>query len=123
MKKLLSRLLWIPLFAIIVLFLVANRQLVAVSLDPFNATNPAVTTPAMFLWVWLILIFFIGFAVGAFGMWVSGRQRRHQARMERRELKTMRKEMAALEKQRAESETAQPAPADDALPLLQSSSA
>jgi len=123
MKKLLSRLLWIPLFAIIVLFLVANRQLVAVSLDPFNAANPAVTTPALFLWVWLILTFFIGFAVGACGMWASGRPRRQQARMERRELKAMRREMKALEKKVAESETAPPAPADEDLPLLQSSSA
>lgn len=123
MKKLLSRLLWIPLFAIIVLFLVANRQLVAVSLDPFNAANPAVTTPAMFLWVWLILIFFVGFSVGAFGMWVSGRLRRQQARMERRELKATRKEMKALKQKVAEFETAPPAPADAALPLLKSSSA
>ena len=122
MKKLLSRLLWIPLFAIIVLFLVANRQLVAVSLDPFNAANPAVTTPAMFLWVWLILLFFIGFSVGAFGMWVSGRPRRHQARIERRELKAMRKDMKVLERKVAEFEPAAPAPADEALPLLKSSS-
>lgn len=122
MKKLLSRLLWIPLFAIVVLFLIANRQLVAVSLDPFNAANPAVTTPAMFLWVWLILLFFIGFSVGAFGMWVSGRPRRYQARLERRELKAMRKDMKALERKVAEFEPVAPVPTDEALPLLKSSS-
>ena len=122
MKKLLSRLLWIPLFAIIVLFLVANRQLVAVSLDPFNAANPAVTTPALFLWVWLILIFFVGFSVGVFGMWVSGRPSRQHARLERRELKAMRKEMKALEQKVAEFKTAPPSPIDEDLPLLKSSS-
>ena len=123
MKKLLSRLLWIPLFAIVVLFLVANRQLVAISLDPFNASNPAVTTPEFFLWVWLILIFSVGFAVGAFGMWLSARPRRQKARMERRELKALRKDLAAMEKKVAETEAAQPAPSDEAPLLLQSSSA
>lgn len=123
MKKWLSRLIWIPVFVIVTAFLVANRQLVAISLDPFNASNPAVTTPALFLWVWLMLIFLAGFSLGAFGMWVSGRPRRRKARMDRRELKALHKELAALEKKVGETETAPLDPADDGLPLLHSSSA
>jgi len=87
---------------ITVLFLVANRQLVAVSLDPFNASDPAVTTPAFFLWFWLMLMLFIGLGVGAFGMWVSGNDRRRKARLERRELKALHKEIAVLKAARDE---------------------
>ncbi len=121
MKKFVLRwLFWIPLFAIVVLFMVANRQSVAVSLDPFSADNPAVTTPAVPLWMWLMVMLFIGLAVGASGMWMSGRPHRLKARMERRELKTLRKEFAALEKKITETP---PTSVDDDLPLLESSPA
>ena len=98
------------LFAIAVLFLVANRQLVAVSLDPFRADNPAVTTPELPLWFWLMTMMFIGFAIGAAGMWLSARPGRQKARLERRELKALRKDYAALEQKL--SETAPPAEED-----------
>ncbi len=94
MKKWLFRILWIPVFLITLLFLVANRQLVPVSLDPFNATSPAVSTPALPLWFWLVGMLFVGFAAGVAGMWLSARPGRMKARAEHRELKTMRRELA-----------------------------
>ncbi len=94
MKKWLFRIIWIPIFVLAVLFLVANRQPVAISLDPISATAPALTTPALPLWLWLMTMLFIGFAAGAFGMWNSGRPKRQKAHAEHRELKALRKELA-----------------------------
>ncbi len=94
MKKWLSRIVWIPVFVIAVLFLVANRQMVALSLDPFSAAAPALTTPAFPLWLWLMLMLFIGLGAGAMGMWLSARPKRARARTEHRELKRLRAELA-----------------------------
>ncbi len=94
MKKWLSRIVWIPVFVIAVLFLVANRQMVALSLDPFSATAPALTTPAFPLWLWLMLMLFIGLGAGTMGVWLSARPRRHKARVEHRQLKRLRAEFA-----------------------------
>ncbi len=94
MKKWLSRLIWIPVFVVAVLFLVANRQMVALSLDPFSAAAPAMATPAFPLWLWLMAMLFIGLGAGAMGMWFSGRPKRSRARTEHRELKRLRAELA-----------------------------
>lgn len=94
MRKWLFRIIWIPALILAVLFLVANRQLVAVSLDPFSATAPALTTPALPLWFWLMTMLFVGLGAGAAGMWISARPKRHRAHAEHRELKALRKELA-----------------------------
>jgi len=100
MKKWLYRLIWIPILVIAVLFLVANRQLVTISLDPFNADNPVVTSFALPLWLWLIFTLFIGVGLGSAAMWFSGGQRREKARVEHRELKSLRRELAAMQAQK-----------------------
>ena len=119
MKFVLRWFLWIPVFLVAALFLIANRQLVAISLDPFNASNPAVTTPELWLWVWLMLTLVIGFVFGVAGMWLSARPGRQKAKIERRELKALKTEMAAMEKKLKELEPAPPSEED--LPLLETS--
>lgn len=96
MKKILSRLIWLPVGAVFVLFLVANRQLVSISLDPISTDDPALTTPALWLWFWLVLSLLFGLALGAAGMWLSARPSRELARESRREVKALRQEIAAL---------------------------
>ena len=127
MKKWLFRLVWIPVLALAVLFMVANRQPVSISLDPFNAEAPALTTPAFWLWIWLVLMLFIGLAMGAAGMWASARPKRAAARADRKALKELRKEVTRLETRLRESEAARPAKAPDAPedepPLLESQNA
>lgn len=95
MKKLVSRLIWIPAGAVLVVFLVANRRMTPLSLDPFNAESPALATPALPLWVWLALALLLGVAAGAAGMWMSGSEMRKRARDDRRELKALKHELAA----------------------------
>lgn len=104
MKKWLFRVLWIPALILAVLFLVANRQLVAVSLDPFNAAAPALTTPALPLWTWLMVMLFVGLGAGAFGAWLSARQKRVEGRANRKLVSELRKDVTRLETRLREAE-------------------
>ncbi len=97
MKKWLFRVIWIPVLILTVLFLVANRQLVAVSLDPFNAEAPALTTPALPLWAWLMVMLFVGLGAGAFGAWLSARPKRVAARADRKRVRELSQEVTRLE--------------------------
>ena len=97
MKKFLRWAVFVPVGAILAIFLIANRQPVALSLDPFSTESPAISTPAVFLWVWLVIALLIGFAMGAAGMWMSGREMRIRAKADRLELKALRKAAAASE--------------------------
>ncbi len=104
MKKWLFRVLWIPALILAVLFLVANRQLVAVSLDPFNAASPALTTPALPLWAWLMVMLFVGLGAGAFGAWLSARPNRVEGRANRKLVSELRKDVTRLETRLRETE-------------------
>lgn len=120
MKTWLFRLIWIPALVIAVLFLVANRQPVAVSLDPFSADAPALTTPPLPLWAWLVAMLFAGVGAGALGMWMSARPQRRKAHAERRELKAMRKELAETQARLRAAEAGRP---EGEPPLLESDDA
>ena len=112
-----------------VLFLVANRQMVAISLDPFSTENPALSTIALPMWVWLMFMLFMGFALGGVATWISARPKMRAARQNQRTLKSLQKEVTALRAQVAAQPTdedgpdtgAKPAGAE--LPLLKSSAA
>lgn len=123
MKKWLFRIVWIPVFVLAVLFLVANRQFVAISLDPFSASEPAVTTPALPLWLWLMLMLFIGFAFGIFGAWLSARPARMKARQEHKELVTVRRELKAAKADLAAARENSVAARDAEPPLLEAKGA
>ncbi|WP_375201642.1 DUF1049 domain-containing protein [Hyphococcus sp.] len=115
MSKWLFRIVWIPILIVAVLFLVANRTLVPISLDPFRPENPALSTPALPLWFWLMGMLFLGVALGAAGQWLSGREARAQARDNRRELRAAKKELAVLtaRDEAARGKTARHEDADD----------
>ncbi len=95
MKKILRWLIVFPVGAILVLFLIANRTPIALSLDPLSTTAPAIATPALPLWFWLMLALLTGFLLGAAGMWVSDRELRIRAKADRLELREMKKAAAA----------------------------
>lgn len=93
MKKWVSRIIWAALAVLVTAFLAANRQPVAISLDPFSTDSPALATPALPLWLWLILAIFAGVFAGAAGMWASARPARRRAREEHRELRALKKDL------------------------------
>ncbi len=94
MKKLLRWIVWIPVGAMLVLFLIANRTPIALSFDPLSSTSPSVATPALPLWLWLVVTLLVGFLLGAAGMWMSDRELRIRAKADRLELKALKKASA-----------------------------
>lgn len=114
MKKVLRWAVFIPFGAILVLFLIANRQPVALSLDPFSTEAPALATPAVFLWVWLVLALLVGFFAGAIGMWVSDRELRIRAKAERQEIKALKKQLADAQAALAAAKSPPPMIAEEA---------
>ncbi len=94
--KLLSWIFSLALGAVLVLFLFANRQMVAISLDPSSVTSPAIASPALPLWVWLMTFLLIGFFLGAGGMWMSGKTKRDKARRDREAVTALTRENQVL---------------------------
>lgn len=93
MKKLVERLLWIPLFLVAVVFMVANRQEVAVSLNPFADGSGVLTSVALPLWAWFMMMIGLGVALGSLGMWISAASGRRKARDLRQQVKGLEKQV------------------------------
>jgi uncharacterized integral membrane protein len=89
MRKFLAFVILVPLAIVIVMFAVANREVVTVSFDPFNSANPAVAFKLpMFIWIFALMAF--GVLVGGFAAWLrqhKWRQRARRAEAEARELR------------------------------------
>ena len=92
MKKLIEYIILVPVFLIAVVFMVANRQEVAVSMNPFADGSGFLTSVALPLWAWFMAMIAVGFCLGMVGMWSSGRPVRQNAKEMRVELKALRKE-------------------------------
>lgn len=95
MKKVVRWLVTVPVGLLLVIFLVANRTPVALSLDPLSTAAPALATPALPLWIWLTLFLFAGVGLGALAMWISDHELRVRAKADRRELTSLKKAAAA----------------------------
>ena len=82
-RKIVAVIVLVPLAIVLTAFAVANRHLVTVSLDPFNANAPAasVTLP-LFALVFVLLI--LGVLIGGMAGWLRhGGGRRAAQRLER----------------------------------------
>ena len=79
MRKFFTALVLIPLGLLFIVFAVANRHLVTVSFDPFNASDPSVgfTLP---LFVAIIAVAIVGVAAGGLATWFRQRHWRRTAR-------------------------------------------
>ena len=66
----------VPLAVIVIALAVANREMVAFTLDPFNPGNPALTLSLPFF-IFLFAAFGLGVVVGGAATWIrQGRYRR-----------------------------------------------
>jgi uncharacterized integral membrane protein len=90
MRKLVTFVVLIPLAVVIVMFAVANRAPVAVSFDPFNPAQPALTLQMpMFLLAFALVG--LGVLVGGMAAWLRQhrwRLRARRAEAEARDLRT-----------------------------------
>jgi uncharacterized integral membrane protein len=96
LRKIVAALILVPLAIIIIAFAVANRQIVTVSFDPFNATEPAaaLTLP---LFALIILVLIVGVLIGGCASWLRQGRWRGTARSLERRVQALRKKVEALE--------------------------
>ena len=106
LRKIVAAVLLIPLALLIVLFAVANRAPVIVSLDPFGDPSPLVSV-LLPLFLLLLVVLILGVVIGGVAAWVRQSRWRRRARRLAAELKAARAENATLRRQR-ETATAQP---------------
>jgi len=95
MKAFLKALVLIPVALVIVLFSVANRAPVRVSLDPFSRDLPTLSYDLPLFAVVLAAIF-LGVLVGGLASWIAQGKHRKAARRGRREVEALRSETEAL---------------------------
>jgi uncharacterized integral membrane protein len=88
-RRLMGFLILVPLAILIVMFAVANRQVVSVTFDPFDAANPAFALTAP-LFILVFVLVGLGVLVGGVAAWIRQhvwRARARQAETENRELR------------------------------------
>lgn len=107
LRKIATALLLIPLALLIVLFAVANRSAVTVSLDPFGDPAPMVSV-SLPLFLLLLVVLILGVVIGGAAAWMRQSRWRRRARRLAAELKVSRAETETLRRQ-LESATAAPA--------------
>lgn len=79
MQKFLTAVVWIPLGLILVVFAIANRHAVTLSLDPFNSSDPSggVTMP---LFAVIIAVAILGVVAGGVTTWLRQHHWRRSSR-------------------------------------------
>ena len=94
MRKLVRALVFVPLVIVVVMFAVANRQIVTLSFDPFDAVQPAFAfrTP-LFLLIFALLA--VGVILGGTCVWFGQRRWRARARRAEEDARALRLELAA----------------------------
>ena len=85
----------LPLAVILIALALANRQMVTLSLDPFNSETPALafSTP---LFVALFIALMAGVLIGGTASWIGQRKHRREKRMHRKEAEKLRAEAEKL---------------------------
>lgn len=107
MRRFISFLIGVPLAILLILFMVANRAPVTISLDPFAPETPALSVD-MPLFIALFGALMLGVLVGGIADWVRQSHWRREARQRRAELQRL----------KAEKEQAASLPAHSNLPVL-----
>lgn len=94
-RKLLIWLVLVPLAVIILAFAMANRQMITISFDPFNAAQPAasITLP---LFVLIFILVVLGVVIGGIAAWMRQSHYRRAARVLEGDVAGLRREVALL---------------------------
>ena len=104
MRRFLKALFFVPLAILIIVFAVANRAPVIVSLDPFGNVPPALSIELP-LFVLLFVVAVLGVIAGGIGTWFGQSTYRRAARAAERELSAKRSEIERLRARSGPSET------------------
>jgi uncharacterized integral membrane protein len=88
-RKIVAVVILVPLAILMVMFAVANRASVPISLDPFSSEAPAFTLHAP-LFIVLLVTLTVGVIAGGIGAWVGQAKWRRTARALARDLRAAR---------------------------------
>ena len=89
LNRLLLIVVFVPLAIVLVALAVANRELVAFTLDPFHPGNPALTLKLP-LFVFLFLALLVGVLIGGAATWFRQGRFRKLARQREQEVRSLR---------------------------------
>ena len=95
MRKFLSAVILIPLGLVFIIFAVANRHSVTVSLDPFNTTDPAISV-SLPLFALIIVVAILGVFAGGSATWLGQRRWRRAARQHEADARAAKAELTDL---------------------------
>ena len=93
MRKLVTAFILVPLLIVLVMFAVANHQLVTISFDPFDSENPAYALKAP-LFILMFALIAIGAIIGGISTWFGQRKWRSRARRADREIHALHEQLA-----------------------------
>jgi uncharacterized integral membrane protein len=112
MRKFVTFVILVPLAIVIVMFAVANREVITVSFDPFDTVHPAlaVKTPLFML---IFALVGLGVLVGGIAAWLKQHKWRARARRAEAEARDLRMRLDA-EQPRSNV----PVPVDSASPFI-----
>lgn len=109
-RKLVVALVLVPLGIVLVMFAVANRQVVTISFDPFGAAEPAFSLAAP-LFVLIFVLVILGVIVGGAAAWLRQAKWRRAARLLESDMHRLRREIETLN-ERLDTAPIAPAPED-----------
>lgn len=94
MRKFLTAFVLVPLAIVIVMFAVANREIITVSFDPFDTAQPAFA-PKMPLFVMIFVLVGVGVLIGGIAAWLKQHKWRNRARRAEADVRRLRAELDA----------------------------
>jgi uncharacterized integral membrane protein len=103
LRKIVIYLILVPLALIIIVFAVANREIVTVSFDPFDTVHPAYAARAP-LFVLIFVLVILGVIIGGIAAWLKQHKWRRAARRLHRQLRELHEENVVLRRRLAETE-------------------
>ena len=95
LRKLVAIFVLLPLAVVIVVFAMANRESVVVSLDPFGAANPAFSI-LLPLFILIFALVILGVVVGGIAAWLRQGRWRRLARKREADVAALRREVELL---------------------------
>ncbi len=104
-RKFVFWLVLVPLAIIILMFAVANREIVTISFDPFNAANPAAAVSVP-LFVLIFALVILGVIVGGMATWLKQGEYRRAARQRDYDVSSLRREIDTLNARLAHGDSA-----------------
>ena len=95
LRKLVFWLVLVPLAIVILMFAVANREIVTVSFDPFSSTRPAASVSVP-LFVLIFSLVILGVIIGGIAAWLRQSGYRRAARLRQSDVAALRREIESL---------------------------